>query len=106
MDVRPIDMNGMIQSTPEANVSKTRADIQPELQQMNLMAEAREQGAVDQERVIEQENITEDNMNPDEGNGAGYQGRGKGKKKKEGGASKIPGRVIKKNSFGSFDMSV
>lgn len=106
MDVRPIDMNGMIQNTPEVNNLKARADVQPELQQVNLMQETQEQGAANQERVIEQENVTEDNMNPDEGNGSGYDGRGRNKKKKTEVGSVIPGRVKKKNPFGSFDMSV
>ncbi|MBQ1546937.1 MAG: hypothetical protein IIZ61_00945 [Lachnospiraceae bacterium] len=107
MSIRPIDLNGMIQNANDVAMVRTNEDIKPELQQANILNEFEEQSVEDTTRVKEQDNTAQDNTNPDEGNGSGYNSlfRGKenkNKKKKTG----IEGRVIKKSPHGSFNASI
>ena len=107
MSLRPIDLNGMIQNANDIALQRTNEDLKPELQQATILNDFEEQSVEDTSRVKEQENTAEENMNPDEGNGSGYdslfrEGRNNRKKKK----TEIEGRVIKKSPHGSFNASV
>ena len=105
MSIRPIDLNGMIQNTNEVTQVKQNEDVKPEVQQIVSQARFEDQAVENTTRVTEQENIAEDNMNPDEGNGRGYE-RGKGKGGKKNTKKEIPGRVIIKKPHGSFNATV
>ena len=104
MSIRPIDLNGMIQNTNEVTQVKANEDVKPEMQQMVAQTQFEDQAVENTTRVTEQENIAEDNMNPDEGSGRGYEASARGGKKKK--KKEIPGRVMVKKPHGSFNATV
>lgn len=104
MPVRPIDLNGMILNTNEVSQVRQSEDVKPEMQQNLMQQEFADEAIEDTTRVKEQENAAEDTMNPDEGNGTGYDAKHRKKQKKK--KQEIEGRVVKLTGHGSFSASV
>ncbi|MEE3480404.1 MAG: hypothetical protein VZQ80_00285 [Lachnospiraceae bacterium] len=108
MSIRPVDFNGMIQNTPEAQNQNNQVREQPQVQQQNIAVVFERETQEAETRVNERSDTAESGpqINADAGgnNGQGYEpGKKKEKKKHE----VLPdGSVTVKNPHGSFDIKI
>lgn len=106
MSIRPIDFNGMIQRTEDVGNIKHQEDSKPIVDQQNIQTQVEQK----KDAAMHQVNNKEDSSGAknqadarDEGKGIYYETTA-GKRKKE--EKKEPGRVVKKNMGGSFDVKI
>ena len=105
MTVRPIDFNGMMQNTQELSISRSNEEHRPIVQQEVAAQIAQQEVEVSVSQVHEQGDTAESDLNPDEGNGSGYQGSSARKRKKK--TEKVSdGTVSIKTGHKSFDMKI
>lgn len=108
MSIRPVDFNGMIQNTQSPASEKAAQDQQPNIAQQNLTTLSQEESYVSTTQVHESENTAQEGaVDPDQDNGqAAYSGNGRRRKKQTTKEETSDGKVIKKGSFSSFDISI
>ncbi len=107
MSIRPIDFNGMIQRTEDVGNMKHQEDAKPLVDQQNIQTqvEQKESAAMHQVKAKEDSAGTENHADArEEGHGL-YQMESKRKKTKQE-EKQQPGRVIRKNTIGNFDIKI
>ena len=80
MDVRPIDMNGMIQNTIEISNNRAAEDQRPVAQQQFMNIEMQAEQEVTTTKVHQNSNAAEEEAASEGGDGHGYEGN-RGRKK-------------------------
>lgn len=107
MSIRPVDLNGMIQSTQDVSNYKQQEDNRPVVQQHNIEVQQQK----DEDHLTHQVQQSQEKENEgyrydakEKGNNS-YDGNGKKKKgqKKE---QKSDGKVLIKSQGGSFDVKI
>ena len=107
LSIRPIDFNGMIQSTSEVQNRENELAKQPAIQQDNVAVTIERERFESSSKVNQKPDLDEDDGTVDadtEGEREGYRGnanRNRKKKKKLG-----DGSVRVKNGHGSFDIKI
>ena len=108
MDVRPIDLNGMIQNTVEVSNTRAVEEQRPMAQQEFVTMETNREAEVTTTVVHENANAAEEEAASEGGDGHGYEGNrgrrpGSAKKSKE---KMGDGSVRIKSTHPSFNMTV
>ncbi|MBR1391982.1 MAG: hypothetical protein IJ567_11205 [Lachnospiraceae bacterium] len=103
MSIRPVDFNGMIQRTQDVGTIKQQEDHKPLIDQQNIQIEVEREEYRHSEQVQSKDNADgkENNLDAKNGDGSGYQGNKKKKKK-----SGPEGGVFRKNRSQGFDMKI
>ena len=107
MSIRPIDFNGMIQSTAEVQTRENELAKQPALQQENVSVTIERERLETPSKVSEKPDLDEDGGTVDadtEGERQGYRGRSSKERKKK--KKMEDGFVRVKNDHESFDIKV
>lgn len=106
MTIRPVDLNGMLQSTQEVSTIKSNENQKPLVQQQNIQVQfsQQEQKASSQVQQMEESRQEKFRYGDREGNGSGYQGNGRQKKKQK--KESMDGQVVDKNVRKGFDIKI
>ena len=107
MSIRPVDFNGMIQSTAEVQNRESELLKQPALQQENVSVTIERERLESPSKVSEKPDLDEDDGTVDadtEGERPGYRGRNSKERKKK--KKMGDGFVRMKNGHGSFDIKI
>ncbi len=108
MDVRPIDLNGMIQNTVEVSNNRAAQEQKPALQQELMSTQTRQESEVTTTVVHENSNAAEGEAASEGGDGHGYEGN-RGRRpgqKKSTTEKKGDGSFRVKSGHPSFDMTI
>ncbi len=108
MDVRPIDMNGMIQNTIEIGNNRAAEDQRPVVQQQFMNIEMQAEQEVSTTKVHQNSNAAEEEAASEGGDGHGYEGnRGRKQGKPSGSKEKMgDGTVRIKTGHPSFNITI
>lgn len=82
MSIRPIDMQIMVQKTPDMAKPVVAESQHPQIQQQNLTEKLVKETLLNEERVIQTEHTENEEINPDGKGGAEYR-REKNKRRRE-----------------------
>ena len=107
MSIRPVDFNGMIQSTAEVSTRESELTKQPAIQQDNASFTIERERLETPSKVNEKPDIDEDDGTVDadtEGERAQYRKSGKGNRKKK--EKMSDGFVRVKSDHESFDIKI
>lgn len=107
MSIRPVDMNGMIQTTQDISNMKQSQDNKPLVQQYNIEVGQQKQEDNLSHKVQEPEQKENEGYRYDakeKGNNS-YNGNGK-KKKKQNQESEDNGKVVLRGTKSSFDVKI
>lgn len=108
MSIRPIDFNGMIQSSTEAGTIRQHEEARPMVEQQSI-AVAMDHEVQERMNQVEEANRTEsgeDKMDAKDGGNGEYQDNRKNKKKKEQEKKIQQDRVIIKGQPKGFDITI
>lgn len=107
MSIRPIDFNGMIQRTENVGSLKHQEDTKPLVDQQNIQTQV-EQKKMEVLHQVKEKDDSQGAQNHtdarEEGHGQHYAKGVRRKPKQEG--KNQPGRVIKKDDGGGFDIKI
>ncbi|MDY6352581.1 MAG: hypothetical protein SPL57_06030 [Lachnospiraceae bacterium] len=107
MSIRPVDFNGMIQSTQGVSTQKASDDSRPAINQQNMSVVVTKETEQSQRTVTKKsESSKESALNPDGSNGGEAMSDRRGKKRRNDTDEEPDGRVIKKDETVSFDIKV
>lgn len=104
MTIRPVDLNGMIQRTDDVAQIKHHEDNKPVLQQQNIQVQVDKREENLSHQVSDANQSEKTNSESENGANQYYGDGGMFRKKKKKPAE--DGKVIKKNSVGSFDVKI
>ncbi|MBQ6134118.1 MAG: hypothetical protein IJI65_08200 [Lachnospiraceae bacterium] len=107
MSIRPVDFNGMIQSTTEVQTRENELQKQPALQQENVSVIIERERLETPSKVSEKPDLDEDDGTVDadtEGERESYRGRNSRERKKK--KKMEDGFVRVKNEHESFDIKI
>lgn len=106
MLVRPVDFNGMIQNANSVSSHENNNNTRSELQQSMITEKTDINNQDTLTKVHTDIDTAKEEFVPDrDGDGTGYDG-GRRRKKKNEDKKSNPGRVIKKGEAGSFDVKI
>lgn len=107
MSIRPVEFNGMIQSTQGATTQKAADDSRPAINQQNVAVTVTKETEQAQRSVTKKnESAKESALDPNGSNGGAFLSDEKREKKKKEEDGNSDGRVIKKGEAVSFDIKV
>lgn len=107
MSIRPVDFNGMIQSTQGATTQKAADDSRPAINQQNMAVAVTKEAEQTQRTVTKKsESAKESALDPNGSNGGALLSDDNKRREKKEEEETPDGRVIRKGAASSFDVKI